>query len=250
MLARFAVAHRQDGERPAGQELLLRHPAMRQRVARHEHDRDLVVRPGACADAGILAHRTLAALGRGDQPRNETATAPQDEIDLVGRAHGVDGFVGRHQLDRRTGGEPAQDRGAQKPVLDDPSHRGGRRVAGIGFAVVEMKEERTGSPVVPCVGDADVEDRFSKVGNVGPDTQRLEQTLARVGDRRRAAVEARVGHRLQRQAVDQRRPQARLASGKRQQAAVEAGPHDRHIEAFAVHGHVMAARRSGGNPDA
>ena len=86
------------------------------------------------------------------------------------------------------------------------------------------------------VGNADVADRFGFAGHVAPHAQHREKPLAGVGDGGGAAVEAGVGKGLQRHPVDQRGPQARLAGGKRQQAAIEAGAHDRKIEPIAVHG--------------
>ena len=125
MLAVLAVAHRQDGEGPARQELLLGDAAMRPLVARHQHDRDLVVRPGARADAGLLAHGAEAAFGRGDQARREAPAALQHELGAVGIALGLDHLVRRHQLDLRAGRQPAQQGRAQEAVLDDPAHRRG-----------------------------------------------------------------------------------------------------------------------------
>ena len=197
MLACVAVGHRQDGERAAGQELLLRHAAMRPLVARHQHDRDLIVRPGARADAGVLAHRAEAALGRGDQPRREPSAALERDLDLVGAARRVERLVGRDQLDAWAGLQPPQHCGAQETVLDDPAHRRGLALVLGRLAMIEMQEQRTGAPVVAGVGDADVEDRLGAARQLVPHAERLEQPLAGVGDRRGAAVEAGLGQRVQ-----------------------------------------------------
>ena len=62
-----------------------------------------------------------------------------------------------------------------------------------------------------------------------------EQALAGIGDGGGAAVEACVGEGFQRHPVDQGGAEAGLARGERQQAAVQAGAHDREIEPIAVH---------------
>ena len=58
------------------------------------------------------------------------------------------------------GCEPAQQRGAQEAVLDDPAHR--RRGLGVlgGLAMIEMEEEGARAAVVAGVGDPDVADRL------------------------------------------------------------------------------------------
>ena len=196
MLAVGAVAHRQDGEGPARQELLLGDAAMRPFVARHQHDRDLVVGPGARADAGLLAHRAEAALGRRDQARRETPAALEHEFGAVRVALGLDHFIRRDQLDLRAGGQPSQQGRAQEAVLDDPAHRRAARALGGRLAMIEMQEQRARPAVVAGVGDADVEDRLGLVGQIGPDAERREQALAGIGDGGGAAVEAGVGEGL------------------------------------------------------
>ena len=69
-----------------------------------------------------------------------------------------------------------------------------------------------------------------------PDAQRREQALAGVGDGGGPSVEARIGERLQRDAVDQDRVEAGLSGRQRQQAAAQAGAHDGEIEPVALHG--------------
>ena len=152
-------------------------------------------------------------------------------------AVGLDHLVGRHELDIRTDGQPPQQGCAQEPVLDDPAHRRGRRRLRIfgGFAVIEMQEQRAGTPVVARVGDPDIEDRLGVRGDVVPDAQRREKALAGIGDRGGAAVEALVGHEVERRPVDQRGPEAGRASREGKQAAVQAGTDNRQIEELVFH---------------
>ena len=208
---------------------------MRALVARHQHDRDLAVGPGARADAGLLAHRAQAAFGRRDQARRETPAALERELGAVRVAVGLDHFIRRDQLDLRAGGQPSQQGGAQEAVLDDPSHRRGLGALGGRLAVIEMQEQRARPAVVAGVGDADVENRLGLVGQFGPDAKGCEQALAGIGDGGGAAVEACVGEGLERHPVDQGGAEAGFARGERQQAAVQAGAHHREIEPIAVH---------------
>ena len=143
MLAALAVAHRQDGEGPAGQELLLGDAAMRPFVARHQHDRDLVVRPGARADAGLLAHRAEAAFGRRDEPRGEAPAALQRELGLV-RRRGWSRSPRRARPARPAGRPPvvaAWPRAGSGSRRSSPSARRLAAVGG-GFAMIEMQEQR------------------------------------------------------------------------------------------------------------
>ena len=113
------------------------------------------------------------------------------------------------------------------------------------FAVIEMQEEGARAAIVSGVGDADVEDGFGLGRHLVPHADRLEQPLAGVGDGRGAAVEARLAHALERQAVDQRRPQARFAGREGQQAAIEAGTDDHEVEALFVHGRAHMWKMAG-----
>src|SRR5712664_3265071 len=103
MFALDTVAHRQDGEGAAGQELLLRHAAMRALMARHQHDGDLVVGPGARADARILTHRSEATFGRSHQARLDTPAILEGEYRPMRIAVCLDDFGWRHQLDSGAG---------------------------------------------------------------------------------------------------------------------------------------------------
>jgi hypothetical protein len=211
-------------------------------VARHQHDRDLVVRPGARADPGLFAHRADPAFGRRDQPRGQAPAAPEREFGAVGIARGLDHFIRRDQLDLRAGRESSQHGRAQETVLDDPSHRLGLAALGCGLAVIEMQEQRAWSAVVAGVGDADVEDRLGLVRQVRPDAQRGEQTVTGIGDGGGAPVEACVGEGFQRHPVDQHRAEPGFTRGEGQQAAVQAGAHDREIEPIAVHAPINGSR--------
>ena len=217
---------------------------MRPLVARHQHDRDLAVGPGARADPGLFAHRADPAFGRRDQPSGETPAALQDEFGTVRIAYGLDHLVRRDQLDLLAGCEPSQQGCTQKAVLDDPSHR--LRLAALGrrLAMIEMQEQRARPAVVAGIGDADVEDRLGLVRQVWPDAQRGEQALTGIGDGGGAPVEAGVGEGFQRYPVDQRRAEPGFARGEGQQAAVQAGAHDREIEPIAVHAPIDGSRRS------
>ena len=150
-------------------------------------------------------------------------------------AIGLDHFVRRDQLDLLAGCQSAQQGRAQEAVLDDPAHRRGLAVLGGRLAMIEMQEQRARPAVVAGVGDADVENRLGLVRQVGPHAQRREQALAGIGDGGGAAVEAGIGEGFQRHPVDQRGAEAGFARGERQQAAVQAGAHDREIEPIAVH---------------
>ena len=196
----------------------------------HQHDRDLVVRPVARADASLLAHRAEAALGRGDQAGGDAPAALQEEAGARGPALGLDHLVRRHELDLGAGGEPAQQRRTEEAVLDDPAHRCRRLGILGGLAMIEMKKERTRAAVVACVGNTDVADRLGLCRHLVPDSQRLEQALAGVGDGGGAAVEARLGQGGQWHAVDQRGRKARFAGSEGQKAAVETRADDRKIE--------------------
>ena len=242
---RGAVAHRQDGEGAAGQELLLGNAAMRQFMAGNHDDGDLIVRPGAGADAGILAHRAEAAFRRSDQSRRELPAALQHQLDLVGVAGGFQRFVRCDQLDVGAGGEAALDGRTQEPVLDDPAHRRGGLAVGGSFAVIEMQEEGARAPVMSGIRDADVEDGLGFGRHLVPHPQRLEQPLAGIGDGRGAAVEARLAHRLERQAVDQRGLQPCNARRQGKQAAIKAGADDREVEALFVHGRAHVWKMAG-----
>ena len=207
MLAVPARPHRQDGEGAAGQEFLLGDAAVRPFVARDQHDRDLVVRPGARTDAGVLAHRAEAALGRGHQPRRRGAgrssatrsAGPQSRLVSITSSGATSSTCGQVC-------QPSQQRGAQEAVLDDPAHRRRHRAAsGRRLAMIEMEEERARPAVVAGVGNADVADRLGLAGDIVPDAERREQALAGVGDRRRAAVEAGLGQGRERHPVDQGR---------------------------------------------
>ena len=208
---------------------------MRALVARHQHDRDLVVGPGARADAGLLAHGAEAAFGRRDQARRETPAALQREFGAVRVAVGLDHFIRRDQLDLRAGRQPSQQGGAQEAVLDDPAHR--RGLIALGRPPRDDRNAGTaGWPaVVAGIGDADIENRLGLVGQFGPDAERREKALAGIGDGGGAAVEAGVGEGCERHAVDQGGAEAGFARGERQQAAVQAGAHHREIEPIAVH---------------
>jgi hypothetical protein len=204
-------------------------------MARHQHDGDLVVRPGAGADAGLLAHGAEAALGRCHQTCREPPAALQRELGPVGISPGLRHLVRRHQLDMRAGRQTAQQRRAQEAVFDDPAHRRRALVLVGGFAMVEMEEHRAWPAVMAGVGDADVENGLSLVGQLRPDAQRREQALAGVGDGGGPSVKARIRERRQGDAVDQDRVEACLSSRQRQQAAAQAGAHDGEIEPVALH---------------
>ena len=231
-----AVAHGQDGEGAAGQELLLGDAAVRALMARHQHQRDLAVGPGARADARLLAQGAEASLGRGDQPRDKLLPAFEAQIGTILIASDLDHFVGRHQLDVPARRDPPQQGGPQEAVLDDPAHGRGVALGGRGLPVVEMQEQRAWPAIVAGIGDPDVEDGFGLVRHLRPYAERVEQALAGIGDGGGASVEAGVREVRQWYAVDQGGAQPRFARGERQQAAVQSGAHDGEIQTVAVHG--------------
>jgi len=136
----------------------------------------------------------------------------------------------------RAGGEPAQQGGAEEPVLDDPAHRCGRLGVVGGFAVVEMEEERARAPVVAGIGDPDIADRLGFGGNLVPDAERGEQALAGIGDSGGAPVEARLGQGSERNAVDEGGQKTRFAGRQGEKAAVEARAYDGEVERTTIHG--------------
>ena len=236
MFAAGTVGHGQDGERAAGQEFLLGDAAVRLGVMGHQDDRDLVVGPAACADAGLFAHRAEAALRRGDQPGGDAPSALQDEAGAIGPALALDDFVGRYEFHLRASGETAQQGGPQEAVLGDPAHRrGGFRIVG-GFAMIEMQEEGAGAAVVAGVGNPDVADRLGIGRQLVPEVESREQALARIGYGGGAAVETLLRHRGERYAVDEGRRETRFAGGQREEAAVEACADDGEVEGRAVGG--------------
>ena len=230
MLAARTVGHRQDGERAAGQEFFLGNAAMRLGMVGHQDDRDLVVRPAARADAGLLAHRAEAALGRGDEAGGEAPATLQYQRGATRPALGLNHLVGRDELDLRAGGEPAEQGSPQEAVLDDPAHRRGHVGVPGGFAMVEMKEERAGAAVVTGVGNPDVANRLGVGRHLVPDTERREKALAGEGDRGGAAIEARLGQGGEWYAVDERGRKPHLAGSQSEKAAVEPCPYDSEIE--------------------
>ncbi len=98
-----------------------------------------------------------------------------------------------------------------------------------------MQEQRARPTVMAGIGDADIEDGFGLVGQVGPHAKGREQALAGIGDGGGATIEPGVGERAERYPVDQSSREASLAGGERQQAAVQAGAHDGEIEPVALH---------------
>ena len=171
---------------------------MRPLVARHQHDRDLVVRPGARADAGVLAHRAEAAFGRGDQARREAPAALQRELGAVGVARWS--RAPRRARPARPAGRPAsrRSRAARRkrfstiqPIGAASSRprrppRGDRNAGTAGSAGRRGRRRRCG-----CRGSA-------RPGSASSSQtpSACEQALAGIGDGRGAAVEARLGEGL------------------------------------------------------
>ena len=227
----LAVGHRQDGERPAGQELFLRHAAMRLRVARHQHDGDLIVRPGARADAGILAHRAEAALGRGDEARRYMRPLFSLTRRVPGRARcrALRRARSARPWDRLSRRSRAR---AQEAVLDDPAHRGGS-LPSPPLRHDRSAGKRGGAAVAAGVGDADVEDRLGVGHELAPRRPAPRKGAgwcrrSRWCGRRRRPPSARSGTRSIR-AVNPDSPAAR-----RQKAAVQAGTDDGKSKRWAV----------------
>ena len=92
-----------------------------------------------------------------------------------------------------------------------------------------MQEEAARLAVVAGIGDADIADRLGIARNLVPDADGGEQALAGIGNRRGAAIEARLRQRGERHAIDQGGGEPRFAGRQRQQAAVEAGTNDDEI---------------------
>jgi hypothetical protein len=157
------------------------------------------------------------------------------EFGLVEVALAVDDFVGVNQLDLRAVSEPPQESGTQEAVLDDPAHRGRFGSSGCRLAMIEMQEQRTGTAVVACIGDANIEDWLGFGRDLLPCVQCGEQALAGIRHGRGAAIERGLAHGGERHAINQGGGEPRFGGGQRQQATVEAGAHYRKIEPILIH---------------
>ena len=93
-----------------------------------------------------------------------------------------------------------------------------------------MQEQPRRRPTDPPVGDADVRDRASRLGQQVPQPRRLQQAARPGRDRIGAAVEIGMLHRRQRRAVDDRHRHARRLQPARQRPADRPGADHAHVD--------------------
>ena len=226
---RALPGHRQDGERPGGQEMLDRDAAVRLGVAHGADDAGLRIGPGHARDAGGLAQRRALPVGRGDELRADAASVGEGgdgAVAILDRAH----LHRRDISEARQAREPGEERAAQHPVLDDEAQR---MIADERMVVME-KERRA------AIGDADLANGLGIGGEIGPQAQGREDLPGRPGERGGAAVERRVEHPRRRLAVDQRGLDAGARRGEGERHAGEAAADDQKLDPQIVHVPTMA----------
>jgi hypothetical protein len=242
-VALLVVGHRQQGEGPRGQEMLVRHPAMRRLVPDGGDQRGLRIGPARDADAGGLAQRRVLAVGGDQQRRAQPAAVGQRHRYArrvgLGRPRDPAGPQG-HAGERRDAGEQGA---PDHPVLDDVAEG---RCRGFGRgqrAMVVMQEEGRGAAARPPVGDADIEDRLGLGRHVRPGARPLQQVARAMGDRRGPPVMGRIEPRRCGGRLDHRHRDAGAAQrgGERQPDHAAAG--DQHLA-------IEGSRHGGGGSPA